>query len=226
MKRVLVAALLPCLSAGVLSAAAAQTAPVLAQQPAVSATQVVFVFAGDLWSVPRVRRRGEAADDRRPASSRTRRSRPTGARSRSTAQYDGNVDVFVMPVAGRRAPAGDVAPRRRHGARLDAGRQEGAVLVAPHQLFAVPGAVPRRPRRRARREAAAADGLRGCVLAGRRPAGLRPAVAGVRRVEALSRRSGDAHLDCVARQQRRSRRSRARRPTTTRRRGSTTRSIS
>ncbi len=28
-------------------------APVLAQQPALSATEIVFVFAGDLWSVPR-----------------------------------------------------------------------------------------------------------------------------------------------------------------------------
>ena len=33
--------------------ASAIEAPVLAQQPTLSATQIVFVFAGDLWSVPR-----------------------------------------------------------------------------------------------------------------------------------------------------------------------------
>ena len=36
-----------------LSATHAQTPSVLAQQPTLSATEIVFVFAGDLWSVPR-----------------------------------------------------------------------------------------------------------------------------------------------------------------------------
>jgi tricorn protease len=36
-----------------LQAADAADKPLLAQQPALSATQIVFAFAGDLWSVPR-----------------------------------------------------------------------------------------------------------------------------------------------------------------------------
>ena len=36
-----------------LPAFAADTPPLLAQQPALSATQIVFVCAGDLWGVPR-----------------------------------------------------------------------------------------------------------------------------------------------------------------------------
>jgi tricorn protease-like protein len=36
-----------------LTGVSAQNPPLLAQQPALSATHIVFVFAGDLWSVPR-----------------------------------------------------------------------------------------------------------------------------------------------------------------------------
>ena len=195
MKRVLVAALTPCLAAVALSTAAAQAGPVLAQEPVVSATHVVFVFAGDLWSVPRSGRRGEATDDRRPASSRTRRSRPDGELDRLHRPVRRQRRRLRGAVAGRRAAAADVAPRPRHGARLD--RDGKRVLFSSprtsysrfRELFL------RRPRRRTRREAAAADGLRGRVLAGRRAARLRAAVACVRRLEALPRRPGDADLD-------------------------------
>ncbi len=77
----------------------AQTAPVLAQQPVISATQVVFVFAGDLWSVPRAG--GEA---RRLTTGAGVESNPTfspnGEWIAFTGQYDGNTDVFVMPAQG------------------------------------------------------------------------------------------------------------------------------
>ncbi len=44
---------LVCLFLGLaVSNAAAETVPLLAQQPALSATQIVFVFAGDLSSSP------------------------------------------------------------------------------------------------------------------------------------------------------------------------------
>jgi tricorn protease len=77
----------------------AQTAPVLAQQPTLSATDVVFVFAGDLWSVPRT---GGAA--RRLTTGSGVESNPSfspdGAWIAFTAQYDGNTDVFVVPAQG------------------------------------------------------------------------------------------------------------------------------
>jgi tricorn protease len=71
----------------------------LAQQPALSATHIVFVFAGDLWSVPR---QGGAAtrlttgvgNEANPSFS------PDGRSIAFTGQYDGNTDVFVMPAEG------------------------------------------------------------------------------------------------------------------------------
>jgi tricorn protease len=81
------------------SPAQAQTPPVLAQQPTLSATQVVFVFAGDLWSVPRAggearRLTTGAGVEANPMFS------PDGNWIAFTGQYDGNVDVFVMPAQG------------------------------------------------------------------------------------------------------------------------------
>ena len=77
----------------------AQTPPVLAQQPTLSATEIAFVFAGDLWSVPRAG--GEA---RRLTTGAGVESNPLfspdGKWIAFTGQYDGNVDVFVMPSQG------------------------------------------------------------------------------------------------------------------------------
>ena len=82
-----------------LAPAQAQTPPVLAQQPTLSATEIVFVFAGDLWSVPRGG--GEA---RRlttgPGVEANPVFSPDGKWIAFTGQYDGNVDVFVMPAQG------------------------------------------------------------------------------------------------------------------------------
>lgn len=82
-----------------LSSASAQTAPVLAQQPALSAKEIVFVFAGDLWSVPRT-----GGDARRLTTGSGVESNPSfspdGNWIAFTGQYDGNVDVFVVPAQG------------------------------------------------------------------------------------------------------------------------------
>ena len=95
----LTAALLSISLSSVLSSAAAETPPVLAQQPTLSATQVVFVFAGDLWSVPRT-----GGDARRLTTGSGVESNPSfspdGNWIAFTGQYDGNVDVFVMPADG------------------------------------------------------------------------------------------------------------------------------
>ena len=81
------------------SSVAAQTGPVLAQQPVLSATQVVFVFAGDLWSVPRAG--GEARRLTTGAGVESNPSfSPNGEWIAFTGQYDGNTDVFVMPAQG------------------------------------------------------------------------------------------------------------------------------
>jgi tricorn protease len=82
-----------------LAAAHAQTPPVLAQQPTLSATEIVFVFAGDLWSVPRAG--GEATRlTTGPGVEANPMFSPDGKSIAFTGQYDGNVDVFVMPAQG------------------------------------------------------------------------------------------------------------------------------
>jgi tricorn protease len=71
----------------------------LLQHPAMSGDHIVFVYAGDLWSVDR--NGGEASRlttgvgvETAPAFS------PDGSTIAFTGEYDGNVDVFTMPAIG------------------------------------------------------------------------------------------------------------------------------
>jgi tricorn protease len=77
----------------------AEEKPLLAQQPALSATDIVFVFAGDLWMVPRA-----GGDARRLTTGIGVESGPSfspdGKWIAFTGQYDGNTDVFVMGSEG------------------------------------------------------------------------------------------------------------------------------
>ncbi len=73
--------------------------PLLLQQPTLSQTQIVFAFAGDLWTVPR--NGGEARQlttgigiERDPVFS------PDGTLVAFTGEYDGNTDVYLVPAAG------------------------------------------------------------------------------------------------------------------------------
>lgn len=86
-----------------LAAAPARTAdsegPFLLQKPALSQTRIVFVFAGDLWSVSREGGQAErltssAGSETSPVFS------PDGATIAFTGEYDGNVDVFIVPATG------------------------------------------------------------------------------------------------------------------------------
>lgn len=73
--------------------------PLLAQSPALSRTHVVFVFAGDLWSVPR-----EGGAARRLTTSPGFERNPVfssdGSSIAFTGEYDGNVDAYVIPAEG------------------------------------------------------------------------------------------------------------------------------
>ena len=82
-----------------LAAIGAADEPLLLQKPTLSKTHIVFVYAGDLWSVPReggdaVRLTSGMGTETDPAFS------PDGTRIAFTGEYDGNVDVFVIPAAG------------------------------------------------------------------------------------------------------------------------------
>jgi tricorn protease len=79
--------------------ACAQSGHLLLRKPALSRTQIVFSYAGDLWSVPR-----EGGEARRltvsPGMETDPVFSPDGSTLAFTGEYDGNVDVFVMPAAG------------------------------------------------------------------------------------------------------------------------------
>ncbi len=80
-------------------AAGAPESHLLAQNPTLSRTHIVFAYAGDLWSVPR-----EGGDARRLTSGAGVEDNPVfspdGSLIAFTGQYDGNTDVFVMPATG------------------------------------------------------------------------------------------------------------------------------
>jgi len=73
--------------------------PLLLQQPALSRTQIVFAFAGDLWRVSR-----EGGDATRLTTGAGVESGPVfspdGEQVAFRGEYDGNVDVFVVPATG------------------------------------------------------------------------------------------------------------------------------
>src|SRR3954469_11322275 len=73
--------------------------PLLLQKPTLSRTHIAFVYAGDLWTVPRdggaaQRLTSGAGVETNPIYS------PDGATIAFTAEYDGNTDVYTVPAAG------------------------------------------------------------------------------------------------------------------------------
>ena len=178
------------------SFASAQTGPLLLRKPALSASQIVFTYAGDLWSVPREGGRGQAADRRRPASRPMRRSRRMDGTIAFTGEYDGNVDVFIDSRGGRRAAAADVPSGARRSGGLDAGRQARAVRLAPRDAQRWRPAVHAAGRRRRTAGGTAAADRRGGFLLARRLApGLRAAVPVAGSLEAVSGRADAQDLD-------------------------------
>jgi tricorn protease len=77
---------------------AAEETPLLAHSPTLSKAHVVFTYGGYLWSVPRdggdARQLTTGGHEALPVFS------PDGRWIAFTGQYDGNVDVYVMPAEG------------------------------------------------------------------------------------------------------------------------------
>ncbi len=93
--------LLTLVSAAVIATTAAPAAidARLVQEPDVSATTIAFVYAGDIWLVPK--QGGQAARLSTPPGEESfPRFSPDGSRLAYTAAYDGNEDAYVVPVAG------------------------------------------------------------------------------------------------------------------------------
>jgi len=88
--------------AAILTASAAypsETPPLLLRSPTLSRTSIVFVYAGDLWSVPRAGGEATRLTAGIGAKSGPKFS-PDGTQIAFTAEYDGNMDVFTIPASG------------------------------------------------------------------------------------------------------------------------------
>ncbi len=95
--RVCIYGLIICISMSFV--AADSKVPLLIQQPTLSDKEIAFVFAGDLWSVPR--NGGEAQRlTTGPGLESNPVFSPDGSMIAFTGEYDGNVDVFVIPATG------------------------------------------------------------------------------------------------------------------------------
>jgi tricorn protease len=79
-------------------AGAAEESPLLVHSPTLSQTQIVFVYGGYLWAVPRgggdARQLTTGGHEGLPVFS------PDGKWIAFTGQYDGNIDAYVMPAEG------------------------------------------------------------------------------------------------------------------------------
>jgi tricorn protease len=117
--------------------------PVLARTPTLSATQIAFAWAGDIWTVPRA-----GGDARSLLRGDQRASHPAfspdGRLIAYSAEVAGNVDVYVIPAAGGEArrltwhPGDDVVAGWTpdgnsvlFGSRRDAANDSGQLYTVP-----------------------------------------------------------------------------------------------
>src|SRR3954452_5874166 len=90
-----------CLGAAALtpSSASAQIDARMFRYPAVSKTQIAFVYAGDIWVAPKAGG-GAVRLTSSPGEESFPRFSPDGQKIAYSASYDGNIDVFVVSASG------------------------------------------------------------------------------------------------------------------------------
>src|SRR4051794_11045720 len=130
--------------------ASAQVDARMFRQPAVSADKIAFVYAGDIWLVPKA---GGVATrlSSPPGEESFPRFSPDGSRIAYSADYDGNTDVYVVPTAGGTPvrltyhPMADrVIGWHPDGKRVlfASGRESGRQRYSQFYLVSVTGGIP------------------------------------------------------------------------------------
>ena len=162
------------------AAASAQVDARMFRYPAVSATQIAFVYAGDRPPPQLTGRRGDL-------SALLARRHPAGLQRRLRRQPRG----LCRAVRGRRAGPAHASPDGRSRRRLASRWQARAVRLGPRERPpALQPVLSGGPRRRPARKAARAVRRVRRLLARRQAVRLHADVAGLPQLEALSRRLG------------------------------------
>ena len=105
-------ALAAAVVAGAAAPADAQIDARMFRYPDVSAAQIAFVYGGDIWTVPKAG--GVATRLSSPAGEEMfPRFSPDGKTIAYSANYDGNLDVYVVPATGGDAGAAHAPPDGR-----------------------------------------------------------------------------------------------------------------
>src|SRR6185295_13185713 len=97
MKKIIFAFLIAALTS--IGAIAQADKPMLFRQPTMNKTDIVFAFAGDLWKVSRSGGSAERLTSGVGTEANPKFS-PEGNWIAFTGEYDGNVDVYVVPATG------------------------------------------------------------------------------------------------------------------------------
>ena len=84
---------------GSITPAAAQVNARMFRYPDVSATQIAFVYAGDIWVAPKAGGTAQRLTTP-PGEESFPRFSPDGTKIAYSANYDGNTDLYVIPVGG------------------------------------------------------------------------------------------------------------------------------
>jgi tricorn protease len=149
MRRFIVPVIL--LSAAPLGSITAQVDARMLRYPDVSATQIAFVYAGDIWVVPKAGGTAHRLSSPLGEESFPRFS-PDGRRLAFSANYDGNQDVYVVPAMGGEPvrvtyhPMGDRLVDWHPDGRLvfASGRESGRQRYSQFFLVSADGGLPTR----------------------------------------------------------------------------------
>ena len=107
----------------------------LLRSPTVSATQIAFAYANNIWMVERAGGMARRLTSFQGQTTNPHFS-PDGKWIAFSGEYAGNIDVYVVPAEGGEPKRLTWHPGRRHRAGLDARRQVDRLRLGPRDVGA------------------------------------------------------------------------------------------